>query len=238
MEEFLRARPDSVRKILALPSFGRKSYQARLLNLAKAKGVEVSVRDRFQVDLVPPDAVHQGVAALVVPVWEVGLDAISPSSKAGERITVVACDQVTDPRNLGAILRSVAALAPGGYVLLPKRGSAPINGTVVKASAGLIVRTRVCVVSNLVRALDTLKDRGFWIYGLHPSGERALWDADISGSAVVVLGAEGAGLRKLVQRTCDMLLSIPFHRPVDSLNVSAAATVFLYEALRQDRKNR
>ncbi len=235
VEEFLRARPDAIHGIWALPTFGKKAHQAKLLDLAVAKGVEVSTVKGFPPGKVLPDAVHQGIAALVSPVWEVNLDDILPSLRPGRQTIVVACDQITDPRNLGAILRSVAALAPGGFVLLQRRGSALVNGTVIKASAGLIIHARVCVVSNLVRALKILKDRGFWVFGLHPKGDKVLWDADITGASVMVLGAEGAGLRKLVRRTCDFMLSIPSCRPVDSLNVSAAATVVLYEALRQQR---
>ncbi len=238
VEEFLKARPDSVHGISALPSFGKKAHQARLLDLASSRGIEISRVKVFPAGSVLPEAVHQGVVALVSPVWKADLNSILSSGQTQKQTTVVACDQITDPRNLGAILRSVAALAPGGFVLLQKRGSAQVNGTVIKASAGLAVHVRVCTVSNLVRALKILKDGHFWVFGLHPGADKALWDADISGNSVMVLGSEGTGLRKLVRQTCDIMLRIPSCRPVDSLNVSAAATVFLYEALRQDRKGK
>ncbi len=140
VREFLRARPDSIASVLILPSFGKKPYQSRLVEGARSKGLQVLVRDAFPPGLVPPGSVHQGIAALVHPVWRIGLNDVPAPGKGetggGGRMVIVACDQITDPRNLGAIMRSVAALTPGGCLLLPKRGSAPINGTVIKASAG------------------------------------------------------------------------------------------------------
>jgi len=171
---------------------------------------------------------HQGVLAWCEPyryadAWEL----------AGAERPLLAClDQVTDPRNLGAVCRSAEGAGASG-VVLPAHGSATITPAVARASAGAIEHLPVAVVPNLARYLAEVKRGDLWIYAAAGNAESSMWDTDLSGGAVFVFGAEGKGLRPLVRRTCDTAVSIPLAGQVESLNVSVAAAVLLYEAARQ-----
>jgi 23S rRNA (guanosine2251-2'-O)-methyltransferase len=150
----------------------------------------------------------------------------------GER-TIVVLDQVQDPQNLGAICRS-AECAGARAVVIPERRAADVTPAVCKASAGAVEHLPVAVVTNLARYLEEVKGADLWVFGA--AGEesaRAMWETDLSGGVAIVLGAEGKGLRPLVRRTCDALVSIPLLGRVESLNVSVAAALLLYEARRQ-----
>ena len=151
-----------------------------------------------------------------------------------ERPLLVCLDQVTDPHNLGAVCRSAEAAGANGLIV-PAHGAATITPAVARASAGAIEHLGVAVVPNLARYLTEVKSERLWIYGAAGGVETTMWDADLSGGAAFVLGAEGRGLRPLVRRSCDALVSIPVAGQVESLNVSVAAGVILYEAVRQRR---
>ncbi|HYY02913.1 MAG TPA: 23S rRNA (guanosine(2251)-2'-O)-methyltransferase RlmB [Gaiellaceae bacterium] len=173
---------------------------------------------------------HQGVVAWVEPykyadAWELA---------AGERSLLVCLDQVTDPHNLGAVCRSAEGAGATG-VVVPAHGSATVTPAVARASAGAIEHLRVAVVPNLARYLGEVKNDRLWVYGAAGDAPTTMWDADVSGGVAFVLGAEGKGLRPLIRRTCDVLVSIPLAGRVESLNVSVAAAVLLYEAVRQRR---
>jgi 23S rRNA (guanosine2251-2'-O)-methyltransferase len=171
---------------------------------------------------------HQGVVAWCEPYKYA--DAIELG--ASERPLLVCLDQVTDPRNLGAVCRSAdGAGATGGVV--PAHGAAIVTAVVARASAGAIEHLPLAVVPNLARYLAEIKTESLWIYGATGDAASNMWQMDLSGSAAFVFGAEGKGLRPLVRRTCDALVSIPLAGGVDSLNVSVAAAVLLYEARRQ-----
>jgi 23S rRNA (guanosine2251-2'-O)-methyltransferase len=177
---------------------------------------------------------HQGVLAWCEPyryadAWEL--------ASAAERPLLVCLDQVTDPHNLGAVCRSAEGAGADGLVV-PAHGAATITPVVARASAGAIEHLRVGVVSNLARYLAEVKSDRLWVYGAAGDAETTMWDADLSGGAAFVLGAEGRGLRPLVRRTCDALVSIPLQGRVESLNVSVAAGVLLYEAARQREPSR
>jgi 23S rRNA (guanosine2251-2'-O)-methyltransferase len=174
---------------------------------------------------------HQGVLAWCEPyryadAWEL--------AAGSERPLLVCLDQVTDPHNLGAVCRSAEGAGATGLVV-PAHGAATITPVVARASAGAIEHLGVAVVPNLARYLAEVKSERLWIYGAAGDVETTMWDADLSGGAAFVLGAEGRGLRPLVRRTCDALVSIPLAGRVESLNVSVAAGVLLYEAARQRR---
>jgi 23S rRNA (guanosine2251-2'-O)-methyltransferase len=146
---------------------------------------------------------------------------------------LLAClDQVTDPHNLGAVVRSADGAAATG-VVLPAHGSARVTPAVCRASAGAVEHVPVAVVPNLARYLSEVKGPTLWTYAADSEGSLSMWDADLSGGVAVVLGAEGKGIRPLVRRTCDAVLSIPLAGKVGSLNVSVAAALLLYEARRQ-----
>jgi 23S rRNA (guanosine2251-2'-O)-methyltransferase len=171
---------------------------------------------------------HQGVVAWCEPypyadAWEL----------AGVNEPLLVClDQVSDPRNLGAVCRSAEGAGATG-VVLPSHGSARVTPAVCRASAGAVEHLPVAVVTNLARYLGEVKRPELWVYAAAGHTETTMWDTDLRGGAALVLGAEGRGLRPLVRRTCDQEVSIPLAGKVDSLNVSVAAAVLLYEARRQ-----
>ena len=171
---------------------------------------------------------HQGVLAWAEPyryadAWELA---------AMPQPLLICLDQVSDPRNLGAVCRSAEGAGATG-VVVPAHGAATVTPAVVKASAGAVEHLPVAVVPNLARYLQEIKSDDLWIYGAAGDAEQSVWDVDLRGGVVFVLGAEGRGLRPLVRRRCDAVISIPLAGEVASLNVSAAAAVLLFEAKRQ-----
>jgi 23S rRNA (guanosine2251-2'-O)-methyltransferase len=171
---------------------------------------------------------HQGVVARVEPYRYADAHALA----ASEKPLLAVLDRVTDPHNLGAVCRSAEGAGATG-VVVPAHGSAVVTPAVARASAGAIEHLAIAVVPNLARYLDEVKRPDLWVYGAAGDAETSMWDADLSGGAALVLGAEGKGLRPLVRRTCDVLLAIPLAGEVESLNVSVAAALLLYEARRQ-----
>jgi 23S rRNA (guanosine2251-2'-O)-methyltransferase len=171
---------------------------------------------------------HQGVVAWAAPYPYVDAYELA----AGERPLIAALDQVSDPRNLGAVARSADGAGATGIVV-PAHGSARVTAAVCKASAGAVEHLPVAVVTNLARYLGEIKRANLWVYAAAGNAEQSMWQADLSGGSVLVFGAEGRGLRPLVRKTCDAAVSIPLHGQVESLNVSVAAAVLLYEARRQ-----
>jgi 23S rRNA (guanosine2251-2'-O)-methyltransferase len=171
---------------------------------------------------------HQGVVARVEPYRYADAYELA----AAERPLLAVLDRVTDPRNLGAVCRSAEGAGATG-VVVPAHGSAIVTPAVARASAGAVEHLPVAVVTNLARYLDEVKGPDLWIVGAAGNAETTMWDADLMGGVALVLGAEGKGLRPLVRRTCDVLVSIPLRGTVESLNVSVAAALLLYEARRQ-----
>jgi 23S rRNA (guanosine2251-2'-O)-methyltransferase len=171
---------------------------------------------------------HQGVVARVEPYRYADAAGLARSPQA----LLVCLDQVTDPRNLGAVARSAEGAGATGLVL-PAHRSARVTPAVCRASAGAVEHLPVAVVPNLARFLADVKGPELWIYGADADGTASLWQTDLAGGVALVLGAEGRGLRPLVRRTCDGTVAIPLAGCVESLNVSVAAAVLLYEARRQ-----
>jgi 23S rRNA (guanosine2251-2'-O)-methyltransferase len=171
---------------------------------------------------------HQGAVARVEPYRYA--DAYQLASV--ERPLLAVLDKVTDPRNLGAVCRSAEGAGATG-VVVPAHGSAVVTPAVARASAGAIEHLPIAVVTNLARYLEEVKGPELWVYGAAGDAPASMWDTDLSGGAALVLGAEGKGLRPLVRRTCDALVSIPLSGRVESLNVSVAAALLLFEARRQ-----
>jgi 23S rRNA (guanosine2251-2'-O)-methyltransferase len=174
---------------------------------------------------------HQGVVARTEPYRYADAYELA----AVERPLLAVLDRVTDPRNLGAVCRSADCAGATG-VVVPAHGSAVITPAVARASAGAIEHLPVAVVTNLARYLQEVKGPELWVFGADGDAETSMWDADLAGGLALVFGAEGKGLRPLVRRTCDALVSIPLAGSVESLNVSVAASVLLYEAQRQRRQ--
>jgi len=171
---------------------------------------------------------HQGVVARVEPYRYADAYELA----AAERPLLAVLDRVTDPRNLGAVCRSAEGAGATGIVV-PAHGSAIVTPAVARASAGAIEHLRIAVVTNLARYLEEVKGPELWVYGAAGESAQSMWDTDLSGGAALVFGAEGKGLRPLIRRTCDALVAIPLAGEVESLNVSVAAALLLYEARRQ-----
>jgi 23S rRNA (guanosine2251-2'-O)-methyltransferase len=179
---------------------------------------------------LPADAVHQGLAVLVAPLEEPGIEDLL--ARCDDNAMVLALDQVTDPHNVGAILRTAAAFGAVG-VIVTERNSPADTGVLAKAASGALEMVPLVRAVNLARALEQLKEAGFWLYGLDERGDAPLADVDLTGRACIVLGAEGEGLRRLTAERCDRLVTIPTSAQLAALNVSNAAAVALYEWARR-----
>ncbi|MGE5506819.1 MAG: 23S rRNA (guanosine(2251)-2'-O)-methyltransferase RlmB [Actinomycetota bacterium] len=188
--------------------------------------------ERSDIDrLLPPGAVHQGIAALVEPLAMPGIEDVAREGAARQSAIVVVLDQVTDPHNVGAILRTAAAFGALA-VVVPDRHSPDETGALAKAASGALERVPLVRVTNVVRTLEELKQAGFWTAGLAADAPATLAEQKLSGRVVLVLGAEGEGLRRLTREHCDFLVRLPMTGAVESLNVSNAAAVALYEIVR------
>ena len=200
-----------------------------------APGLESQPAGRGDIEaLLPPGAVHQGLALQVSPLDQPDLEsllaALERSAAPGRRQIVVALDQVTDPRNAGAVLRSAAAFGAAA-VIAPRHGRAPESAALAKAASGALDVLPYVEAGNLARALGTVKARGFQVLGLAAEGGALLSDVVPGDRVVLALGAEGKGLRRLVRESCDLLVHLPTRPPIAQLNVSNAAAVALYELL-------
>lgn len=204
-----------------------------IASTARAAGVVVVEADRRKLDYMSATKAHQGVIALAaVREYASVEDILSAARERGEAPLLVVCDEISDPHNLGAIIRTAECVGAHG-VIIPKRRSAGLTAVVDKTSAGALEHMAVARVPNLVSAIETLKKNGLWIYGTAAEGSNELWKTDLTGPACIVIGSEGAGISRLVREKCDFLVSIPLRGQISSLNASAAAAVLLYEALRQ-----
>ena len=202
----------------------------RLLALAREHSVPVRTVSRSDLDIKAPELRHQGVLALIPAREFAGEDALdAPASP--DRL-FLALDGVQDPHNLGACLRTAEAVGATA-VIIPKDRAASLTAVALKAAAGSAERVPVIAVTNLSRTLEKLKERGYWLTGLAGEATETLYEADLTGPLVLVMGAEGAGMRRLTRETCDRLVKIPMLGKIESLNVSVAAAVCLYEAFRQ-----
>jgi 23S rRNA (guanosine2251-2'-O)-methyltransferase len=190
------------------------------------------VEPRVIASFVPHDAVHQGFAGLARPLPPTSLDSVLPDAQPSLDAVLVVLDQVTDPRNIGAVLRSAEAFAALA-VVLQDRHAPPESGALAKAASGALEAVPLIRVTNLARSLRALKDAKFHCIGFAGESPLALAQIPLQGRLALVLGAEGAGLRRLVRETCDVIVRIPIAPAVDSLNVSAAASIALYECRRE-----
>ena len=200
---------------------------------ARDAGVPVVMADRRKLDAMSSTGAHQGVIAVAAVREYCSLDDILSAAEAAEEPPfVIVCDEISDPRNFGAILRTAECAGAHG-VVIPKRRSAGITGLVGKASAGAAEYVRVARVPNISAALRTLKERGLWIFGSTADAPAGLWETDLTGPLCLVIGSEGEGMGRLVEEHCDFLIKIPMHGRLDSLNAATAAGVLMYEVLRQ-----
>lgn len=200
---------------------------------AREAGIVVVDADRRKLDNMSVTHSHQGVIALVgVNGYCSVEDILAVAEKKGEAPFVIVCDEVSDPRNLGAIIRSAECAGAHG-VIIPKRRSAGLTAIVGKASAGAAEHMSIARVPNIPAVLKELKDKGLWVYGAAAGGSNGLWDTDFTGAMALVIGSEGDGIGRLVRENCDFIVNIPMVGKINSLNASAAASVIMYEVLRQ-----
>ena len=222
----------TIDKLYVAEGSGDRSL-ARLAAQAKEAGAVVVPTDRRKLDQMSPTGAHQGVIAAVAAHEYATVDEILElAAQRGEPPLIVICDELSDPHNLGAILRSAECAGAHG-VIIPKRRSVGLTAVVAKSSAGAVEYLPVARVANIPNAIRELKERGVWIYGTAADGASELYRTDLTGPAAIVIGNEGEGMGRLVRESCDVLVSIPMKGRISSLNASAAATVLLYEALRQ-----
>ena len=199
-----------------------------IIDEAKKKNIVIQQADLSRLDRMADGENHQGVVAMVSAYNYVSLNDITDGK---ENPFVIICDKITDPHNLGAIIRTANCVGASG-VIIPKRESAGVNSVVMKTSAGALEYTPVAKVTNLASAIDELKDKGFWVTAADMDGQN-MYDIDFKGKVALVVGSEGKGVSRLVREKCDFIAQIPMHGEINSLNASVAAAVLMYEALRQ-----
>ena len=204
-----------------------------ILDLARVRGVAVQRVDRVRLDRLYGGRHHQGVVARVGEYAYFELDEVLARIPDGPALVVV-LDHVVDPMNLGSLVRSATAAGAGGMIL-PRERAAPMSPAAIKASAGAAERLPVARVVNLARALDDLKDAGFWILGTDAGAEESLYDRPLERRLGLVIGSEEKGLRRLVREKCDRLASVPLPGPVESLSAGIAGAVVMFEYVRQTR---
>jgi 23S rRNA (guanosine2251-2'-O)-methyltransferase len=243
VDELLRARPREVSVVYVADGY-RSAEIDRLVTVARDRAVNLEFRPRQMVAELAGDAVHQGVVALTGEYAYAELGAIlatatlvaTPDAATGaEPLLLLLLDGITDPHNFGALVRSAEVLGAHG-VVVPDRGAAPVTPVVVKSSAGATERTRIARVGNLLKTIDSLRERGVRVLGADTDGGQRLDEVDLSGPVALVVGAEGKGMREAVARRCDALFHIPQRGAVASLNASVAGAIALYEAARQRQK--
>lgn len=209
------------------------SALGHIANTARANGVVVVNTDRRKLDQMSRTHAHQGVIAVAaVRDYASVEDIFLRAEERGEAPLLVICDELSDPHNLGAVIRTAECAGAHG-VVIPKRRSAGLTAIVAKTSAGAVSHIPVARVPNLTALMKDLQKRGVWIFGAEMNGSTSLYEADLKGPAAIVIGSEGSGMSRLVAETCDFTVSIPMKGKINSLNASAAAAILLYEAVRQ-----
>lgn len=242
VNSILAKRPQGVREILIVKPKdvvkGQKDPNAKVNELiisAEKKGIKVTFVGGYDIcerTGIKEDANHQRVAALIEPKPTLALKDLLETHGHGKNRVFLMLDGITDPNNLGAIIRSAVGFGVEA-IILPKDRSAQIKDDVYKTSGGAVEDMDVCVEINLVRAVEILKEKSFWVYGFEEDAEKNINEADLKGNVCCVVGGEDSGIRKLLAENCDMLLKIPMSNKVQSLNVSVSTGIVLYEVQRQ-----
>ena len=229
--EALRA-GETIDKIYILKGETDKTL-GHIASKARAAGIVVVDADKRKLDNMSRTHSHQGVIAqAAVREYASVDDILNAAREKGEHPLIVVCDELTDPHNLGAVIRTADAAGAHG-VIIPKRRSAGLTAIVGKTSAGAVAHVPVARVPNLPALLKDLKKQGVWVFGTAADGNTTLYHADLKGPAAIVIGSEGDGMGRLVTECCDFKVSIPMKGHINSLNASAAAAILLYEAVRQ-----
>lgn len=232
VEELCRARPRSVEALFVADGTRTKEVD-QVIAVAKDRAIWIEYRPRSLVADLAGEGTHQGIVAITgeYPYVEIA-DILAAASAAGEPPLVLLLDSITDPQNLGALVRSAEVLGAHG-VIIPDKHAAPVTGAAVKASAGATERMRIARVANLLKAVDALREARITVWGAAAGTGPTPAEANLRGATALVIGSEGRGLREAVARRCDGLVQIPQRGLVASLNASVAGAILLYEAARQ-----
>lgn len=231
--EVLRGNPKSIEKLTVAEGALSPRVAGEILTRAREAGIKIDTVDRERVGRMADGGVHQGVVAQVRDFEYIGLEELIAKAKdSGRQPLIVLLDGIQDPHNLGAIIRSAHAFGAQGVVIMKDR-AVGVTGVAVKSSAGATAHCEVARVTNLSRAIDQLKEAGFWTVAADPEGNELAWQAKLTGPLAVIVGAEGAGVRKGVLGHSDFRVRIPMVGQVASLNASVSAGVLLYEIARQ-----
>ena len=218
---------------LLLADGDKEGSISEIIALAKERGIIVQTVDRGKIEAVAGGLRHQGVLAYVSPVAYVEVEDILKAAEAkGEAPFLLLLDELEDPHNLGALLRTADATGVHG-VLIPKRRCVPLTATVAKTSAGAIEYVPVARIGNIAQTIKKLKDKGFWVAGADMDGSQNYYEADLTGSLVLVVGSEGKGMGRLTKEQCDFIVRMPMVGRINSLNASVAGSILMYESMRQ-----
>ena len=224
----------AVNRLLVAEGDGQGSIR-EIARMARESGAIVETVERSKLEAMARGYRHQGVLAYVSPVDYMPLDELLESAKEKSGLPfLLLLDELEDPHNLGAILRTADAVGVDG-VLIPRRRSCPLSATVAKTSAGAVEYVPVARIGNIAQTIRELKQQGLWIVGADMDGSADYYEADLTGAVVLVVGSEGRGISRLVRESCDILVRIPMLGKINSLNVSEAGAVLMYEVLRQRR---
>lgn len=230
--EALLSRASLLDKVLIADGRGGEEAR-RIVKLAAGQGIPVEFAGRERLEKLAPHQVHQGVVGICREHAYASVDEVIANRQVGGRYDlVVILDSITDPQNLGSIIRTSHCCGANG-VIIPENRAASVTASVAKASAGAVQYLPTAMVVNLVRTIEELKEKGFWIYGTAADAPMDMRQPDYEGNIALVLGSEGRGIRPLVRKKCDFLISVPMRGKVGSLNVSVAAGVILFEILRR-----
>lgn len=214
----------------------RQGSVNEIIALAKTRGIICQEVEERKLAELAKGIRHQGVAASIAPVPYAEVeDLLARAEAAAEAPFLILLDELEDPHNLGAILRTADAAGAHG-VLIPKRRSCPLSATVAKTSAGAVEYVPVARVGNVVQAIKDLKKRGFWVIGADMDGENPYYEADFQGPLLLVVGGEGKGIGRLTKENCDFVVKIPMRGKINSLNASVAGSILMFEAMRQREK--
>lgn len=203
--------------------------------MARGKNIPVQKVDRRRLNKIASETAHQGVVALTAAKEYVDINDILNGVRSGEAPFLIILNEIHDPHNLGAILRTADAAGVHG-VIIPRRRSVPLTSAVAKSSAGAIEYVPVARVANIAQTIELLKEKGLWVVGADACGPELFWNARLDGPLALVIGGEDKGLGRLVKERCDTLVQLPMSGQVNSLNASVAAALLAYEAVRQRRK--
>lgn len=204
----------------------------KIISEAKKRGIVVQEVERAKLDSLSHTKNHQGVVAYTAAAEYVSVEDILNSARAkGENPFIIIADEITDPHNLGSLLRTANAAGAHG-IIIPKRRSVGLNSVVAKTSAGAVEFTPVAKVSNIAQTIDRLKKENVWVIGADMDGENTIYTQDFTGSVAIVVGSEGEGISKIVKDKCDFLVQIPMRGEITSLNASVAGALMIYEVVR------